>query len=115
MNVWNRALRSIATHRATSGHTISGQSGTSSCTGTGSGSSGIVATKLARITITTDPPGADVFDSQDRKLGVTPMEIGLPADGAEHELTFRHPRRKERKKMIVASGDATVTVVLERR
>ena len=73
-----------------------------------------MATKLARISVISDPPGAEVFDSQGRKLGVTPTEIGLPADGSEHELTFRHPKRKERKKTIVASGDTTVTVVLER-
>ena len=78
--------------------------------GSGSGSAPI---KLARVQVTSDPPGADVFDDLGRKLGTTPTEIGLTADNTEHELTFRHPTQKERKKTIVASGDMTVTVVLE--
>ncbi len=78
------------------------------------GGGGTVAVKLARIQLTSEPDGAEVLDAAGRKLGVTPTEIGLPADGAEHELTFRHPARKERKKTIAATGDMTVTVVLSK-
>ncbi|HVK75516.1 MAG TPA: PEGA domain-containing protein [Kofleriaceae bacterium] len=69
--------------------------------------------ELARITITSEPSGAEVFDESGRKLGETPTEFGVPADGSEHTLTLRHPRAKERTKVIAATGDMTVSVILE--
>jgi len=48
------------------------------------------------------------------RLGKTPTEVGLPADGTEHTFVLRHPKAKEREKTITATGDTTVTVILER-
>ena len=70
--------------------------------------------KLARITITSDPSGAEVFDAHGTRVGVTPTEVGLPADGTEHTFTLRHPKAKERTKTITATGDTTIEVILEK-
>ncbi|MCL4227084.1 MAG: PEGA domain-containing protein [Myxococcales bacterium] len=70
--------------------------------------------KLAHITITSDPAGAEVFDAAGTRLGTTPTEVGLPADGAEHTFTLRHPQTRERSKTITATGDTSVEVILER-
>lgn len=69
--------------------------------------------RLARITITSEPSGAEVFDQSGHRLGETPTEIGVAADGSALTLTLRHPRAKERTKTIAATGDMTVSVILE--
>jgi serine/threonine-protein kinase len=73
-----------------------------------------VPVKLARITITSDPSGAEVFDASGNRLGATPAEVGLPADGSEHTFTLKHPRARERTKTITATGDTTVEIILEK-
>jgi hypothetical protein len=68
---------------------------------------------MATITITSDPSGAEVFDSSGTRLGKTPTEVGVPADGTEHTFVLRHPRAKERSKTVEATGDTTIEVILE--
>lgn len=65
------------------------------------------------IRITTEPAGAEVFNLEDELLGATPGEIELPRDGEEHVLIFRHPRAKERRKVVNTAEDAELVVELE--
>jgi eukaryotic-like serine/threonine-protein kinase len=70
---------------------------------------------LARITLVTAPAGAEVFDIEGKRLGITPTEIALPLDGSAHELIFRHPDTEERRKVLVPESDTTLTVELPPR
>ena len=67
------------------------------------------------ITVVTEPSGAQIFDSGDVLLGVTPTDITLPGDGQEHLLVFRHPKAREHRKRIKTSGDTEIAVELEQR
>ncbi|ACY14732.1 serine/threonine protein kinase [Haliangium ochraceum DSM 14365] len=67
------------------------------------------------VRLVTRPAGAQVFDAGGALLGETPVELVLPRDGAEHELTFRHPRAGERRKTITADSDAEYELALPAR
>lgn len=67
------------------------------------------------IRLVTRPAGARVFDLEDKLLGETPVEITLPRDEQMHVLVFRHPDTRERRKSVLATGDASLELELERR
>ena len=68
---------------------------------------------MARVTITSDPRGAEVVGPDGAVLGVTPTTISLPVDGRAVTLVLRKSGYKERDKIITATGDLTVSVLLE--
>ena len=71
------------------------------------------APAMARINISSNPPGATIVDEQENKLGVTPTIIELPNDGGKRTLQLRHPKAKTREKIITVHGDTAVTVQME--
>ena len=96
----------------------SGSAGAVGVAGSGSpdpghGSGGATVTPMARVHLASEPDGADVFDGAGELLGHTPADVLLPANGASHQLVFRHPKTRERTKTVVVTGDQTVRVVLE--
>ncbi len=68
---------------------------------------------MAKVTITSDPRGAEVLGPDGAVLGVTPTTISLPIDGRAVTLVLRKSGYKERDKIITATGDLTVSVLLE--
>ncbi|MBL8625683.1 MAG: serine/threonine protein kinase [Myxococcales bacterium] len=78
------------------------------------GSVGIdAAPATARVTITSDPPGAEVSDATGRPLGVTPVTVDAVVDGQPWTLSFRRAGSKPRDKVITVTGDMTVSVLLD--
>jgi hypothetical protein len=68
---------------------------------------------LVRVRIESEPPGAEVtIDGTAR--GVTPADVELAPDGAEHELVLRHPEMREKKKTIKVTGEQTIRLELEK-
>jgi eukaryotic-like serine/threonine-protein kinase len=72
-----------------------------------------VVAETVTVDVTTEPAGATVYNASGALLGTTPATISLPRDGAEHVLTFRHPRARERHKSVIASGDSEIQIQLE--
>ncbi len=71
------------------------------------------APATARVTITSDPPGAEVFDASGGSLGVTPVTVDAVVDGQPWTLSFRRAGSKPRDKVITVTGDMTVSVLLD--
>jgi eukaryotic-like serine/threonine-protein kinase len=67
---------------------------------------------VARVTLTSRPSGASVYDQSGKFLGTTPSVVELPIGTDEVTLIFRHPDAREREKKLVPSGDAKVDVEL---
>ena len=76
------------------------------------GAAAAPAPRMARITLTTKPVGASVYDGAGLHQGVTPLVLEMPIDGREVTLIFRHPDAVERTKKFVPSGDTTLEVEL---
>jgi serine/threonine-protein kinase len=67
-----------------------------------------------RVTITTDPAGATVYDdATGERLGVTPADVELPRDSGERVLRFEHPGCGTKKKAVRTSADAELAIMLE--
>ncbi|HUS64528.1 MAG TPA: serine/threonine-protein kinase [Kofleriaceae bacterium] len=76
------------------------------------GVAAVAAPRTARITLTTRPAGASVYDGAGLHKGMTPLVLEMPIDGREVTLVFRHPDAVERTKKFVPSGDTTLEVEL---
>ena len=88
-----------------------GTEGAAAVVGDG-GAAAAPAPRIARITLTTKPVGASVYDGAGLHHGVTPLVLEMPIDGREVTLVFRHPDAVERTKKFVPSGDTTLEVEL---
>jgi eukaryotic-like serine/threonine-protein kinase len=73
----------------------------------------VAVLETVTVDVATEPAGARIYDASGALLGTTPAAIALPRDGAEHVLTFRHPRARERQKSVIASGDSEIQIQLE--
>src|SRR5690606_38482611 len=67
---------------------------------------------IARISLTTRPPGASVYDEQGRLHGTTPIVLELPVSSEEVVFTFRHPEAREREKRFAHTGDTAFDIEL---
>jgi len=70
----------------------------------------------AHLTITSTPPGADVYRLPDRtRAGVTPFELTAPRDGADLDLVISKRGFASSTVHVRADGDHTETVTLRPR
>jgi serine/threonine protein kinase len=67
---------------------------------------------VARVSLTSRPTGASVYDTTGRFFGTTPVVVELPVNGEEVTLVFRHPEALERQKQFVPSGDTDMDIEL---
>jgi serine/threonine-protein kinase len=73
------------------------------------------APTTVKLSVISNPPGAEVFDQEGQRLGVTPMECRVPRADEMRTLRLVHPEAVEREKTYDASQDIAIDVELERR
>lgn len=76
---------------------------------TGGSTPGPATPAPRRVTVRTDPPGAELWAGS-RRLGTTPLEVTVPPGGLRVEA--RHPEHAARAAVLSAEGPGTVTLAL---
>jgi hypothetical protein len=66
------------------------------------------------LSISTDPPGADIVDDATGELlGQSPADLSFPRDSGDRVLLFRHPGCGEKRKTVRTSSDAELQIMLD--
>jgi hypothetical protein len=66
--------------------------------------------RLIELSITVDPPHAQVF--LDGRVASNPLRVAYPADDSQHELRAEAPGHQSRTKVIKFERDITVVLAL---
>jgi serine/threonine-protein kinase len=69
--------------------------------------------RLAVVRLRSVPSGAEVFDADGKRLGQTPAELAVRADGRIRRFTLRHPEAREETLAVAVDGDEELTVELK--
>ncbi|HEY5948348.1 MAG TPA: serine/threonine-protein kinase [Kofleriaceae bacterium] len=69
---------------------------------------------MAAIVIDSTPPGAEVFGSDGKSLGKTPVTLSLPISDLPQDFELRMTGYKKKAKQIIVSGNSVINVLLDR-